>query len=341
MARPNFFNDNANRTFPFKDKTAGVNTPDTGIFTMLELPDDAIVDCGFIMGPESGYIEGVHSIFLYKISKVSNVQINYEFRCDAPALADAPLIFAREITDDEYVTSFKESDIPEYLPISQSTSVSLSLSVSEADAACGEPFWSGYLVTGSTASISSRMSIGTVITRSSNSETLVLEGLIQNLDQSQVVSINIANADRTRAIRPADCPPFEWSFPTGGVFVVKECLQGEIVFDSGYNLSLAQIDASNTVRFGAVLNAGQGQACEELKLFPTETPPIDSTNNLLEGDYYCNETVRTINGLQGPDLVFFAGSGVAVTPDASTSTIEVDVNLISLSVCTFSISESV
>ena len=90
MARPNFFNENANRTFPFKNKTAGIETPDSGTFTMRQLPDDVIVDCGFIMGPESGYVEGVHSIFLYKISKVSSVQINYEFRCDAPNLVDAP-----------------------------------------------------------------------------------------------------------------------------------------------------------------------------------------------------------------------------------------------------------
>tara|TARA_R110000824_G_scaffold116664_2_gene268252 strand:+ start:6121 stop:7140 length:1020 start_codon:yes stop_codon:yes gene_type:complete len=339
MAKPNFFNENENRTFPFKNKTAGIDTPAAGIFTMLQLPDSAIVDCGFIMGPESGYVEGVHSVSLYKISKVSDVQINYEFRCDAPALVDSPLIFVREVTDDKYVTTFQESDIPEYLPISQSASVSLS--TSEVDIVCGEPFWSGYLVTGSTTSLSSRMSLGSVVTRSSNDEVVVEEGLIQNLDQSQAVSINIANADRTRALTPANCLPNEWSFTTGEVFITQECLQGEIVFTAGYNLSLVQIDASNTIRFGAVLNAGAGTPCEELKLFASETPPIGATNNLLEGDFYCNETVRTINGLQGPNLVFFAGSGVAITADTATSTIEIDVNLVSLSVCTFSISESV
>lgn len=339
MARPNFFNENANRTFPFKNKTAGIETPDSGTFTMRQLPDDVIVDCGFIMGPESGYVEGVHSIFLYKISKVSSVQINYEFRCDAPSLVDAPLIFAREITPEEYVTSFQESDIPEYLPISQSASISLS--TSEADIVCGEPFWSGYLVTGSVSSLSGRMSLGNIITRSSDEETIVEEGLIQNLDQSQAVSINIANSDRTRALTPADCPDNEWPYTTGEIFVTAECLQGDIVFTPGYNLSLAQIDSSTTIRFGAVLNAGAGTPCEELKLFPAETPPIGSSNNLLEGDFYCNETLRTINGLQGPNFVFFAGNGVAITVDAATNTVEVDVNLVSLSVCTFSISESV
>ena len=73
MAKPNFFNENENRTFPFQgSKLQELNTPACRqLFTMLQLPDSAIVDCGFIMGPESGYVEGVHSIFLYKISKVS------------------------------------------------------------------------------------------------------------------------------------------------------------------------------------------------------------------------------------------------------------------------------
>ena len=296
MARPNFFNENENRTFPFKARTAGVGTPSSGVFTMLQLPDDVIVDCGFIMGPESGFVEGVHTVFLYKISKVSSTQINYEFRCDAPALADAPLIFVRQISDSDYTTTFQESDVPEYLPLSQSES--LSLSESEFDIVCGEPFWSGYLATGSVSSLSARLSVGTTITRSLDSETLVNEGLIQNLNQSQAVSLNVANSDRTRALRPEDCPANEWPFTTGEIYINKECMQGDIVFSAGYN-------------------------------------------NLLEGDFYCNEALRTINGLQGPNLTFFAGTGVAITQDSSTSTIEIDVNLVSLSLCTFSISESV
>lgn len=339
MARPDFFNENENRTFPFKVRSAGIGTPSSGVFTMLQLPDDVIVDCGFIMGPESGFVEGVHTVFLYKISKVSSTQINYEFRCDAPDLVDAPLIFVRQVSDSDYTTTFQESDVPEYLPLSQSES--LSLSESEFDIVCGEPFWSGYLATGSVSSLSSRLSVGTTITRSSDSETLVNEGLIQNLNQSQAVSLNVANSDRTRAIRPEGCPANEWPFTTGEIYINKECMQGDIVFSAGYNFSLSQVDSNNTVQFGAVLNAGAGLPCEELKLFLAETPPAGATNDLLEGDFYCNEALRTINGLQGPNLTFFAGTGVAITQDDSTSTIVIDVNLVSLSLCTFSISESV
>ena len=342
MARPNFFNENFNRTFPFKDKTAGVGTPASGVFTMIQLPDDVIVDCGFIMGPESGFEEGVHAIYLYKISKVSATQINYEFRCDAPALAASPLIFTRQVTDEDYLTEFQESDIPAWEPPSQSES--LSLSASQFDIVCGEPFWSGYVVTGSIANLSARLSVGTTITRSGSAEVIVHEALVQNLNNSQAVSINIANGDRTRALRPADCPPNEWNFTTGEIYVNRECMQGNIVFRGGYNLNLAQTDSTNTIQFSASVNAGEGIPCEEVKLFAAEMPPAGSSNDLLEGDFYCNEALRTINGLQGPDFTFFAGTGVAITPDAPTSTVIIDINLVDLSLCTtsaISVSESV
>ena len=339
MARPNFFNENLNRTFPFKAKTAGIETPASGVFTMLQLPDDVITDCGFIMGPESGFEEGVHTVYLYKISRVSADQLNYEFRSDAPALAGTPLIFTRQVTDEDYLTEFQESDIPSYVPESQS----LSLSASEADIVCGEPFWSGYLVTGSVSSLAARLGVGGTVTRGST-EATVHEALVQNLNNSQAVSLNIANGDRTRAIRPADCPPNTWDFVTGEIYVIRECLQGPIVIRGGYNTGMSQNGASNTITFSAVVNAGEGVPCEEVKLFAAETPPVGSSNNLLEGDFYCNEALRTINGLQGPDFTLFAGTGVAITPDAATNTVIIDVNLVDLSLCTtstVSVSESV
>ena len=137
MARPNFFNDNENRTFPFQQGSAGIDTPATGAVQMSQLPDDFVVDCGFIMGPESGFIEGEHTIFLYKVSRPSATVVLLEFRSDAPALVDTPLIFSRNTSDADFTPEFLESDIPEYIPLSQS--VSLSLSESQA-VECGEPF---------------------------------------------------------------------------------------------------------------------------------------------------------------------------------------------------------
>lgn len=340
MPRPNFFNDNINRTFPFQKGTAGVDTPPSGPVTMLQLPDDFIADCGFVMGPESGFVEGVHSVFLYKISRLNAARLDFEFRSDAPNLVDTPIIFSRDTSDPLYTREFVDSDIPNPFPASQSLSLSLSESIPDTE--CGEPFWSGYLVTGRLEQIVSRLGIGETITRASSDEAIVEPALIQNLDQSQLVSINVANADRTRALRPADCPPNEWPFPTGIIYVNQECLQGDLRLRAGYNMSISQNNLSNTIQFTAGINAGLGEPCEQIPLFPEETPPIGAENNLLAGDYYCNEVLRTVNGLAGPSLTLFAGSGVAITADNDNNKLIVDINLSDLSLCTYSaVSESI
>lgn len=339
MARPNFFNDNKNRTFPFQEGSAGIDTPASGSFTMHQLPDDFIVDCGFILGPESGFDESEHYIFLYKISRPSANVVLFEFRSNAPDLEDTSLMFSRNLADPDYTTEFLESDIPEYIPLSQSVSLSLSQS---QDVVCGEPFWSGYLVTGVMQSVADRLSIGTEIVRTSSDETLVEPALIQNLNESQVVSLNIANADRTRALRPEDCPPNQWNFETEQIYVNRECLQGDIKLRPGYNIALNQVALSNTIQLLAVVNAGAGEPCEEIKLFLTESPPIGAGNNLLAGDFYCNEVLRSINGLQGPNLILFAGSGVSITADQETNTVLIDVDLVDLIACQYSeVSQSV
>lgn len=333
MPRPNFFNDNINRTFPFRWKTAGVDTPPSGLPTsMRQLPDNFIADCGFVMGPESDFVEGVDSVYLYKVSRVSEDQFDYEFRTTATKLSGYPIIFHRLRTDPIYKTDFVESDIPNPGPTSQSLSLSQSIPLT----VCGEPNWSGYLVTGPMSAIADRLAVGQTITRDADDQAIVEPALIQNLDKNQIVSLNVANADRTRAVRPGDCPANRWPFPTGIIYINQECLQGNIRFRPGYNLSIGQNTQTNTLQLSAIVNAGMGEPCAQVKLFPYETPPSGSTNNLLAGDFYCNEVLRTINGVQGPNLSLFAGTGVSIVANAANNTVTVDVNLSDLAVCTYS-----
>jgi hypothetical protein len=153
------------------------------------------------------------------------------------------------------------------------------------------------------------------------------------MNGTQVVSLNVANADRTRAEAPSGCPEYRWSFPTGQYYVNAECLQGEVVFRSGYNVAISQNRTNNSLNFAALINAGLGEVCEELKLFPYETPPIGATNGLLGGDFRCNETLRTINGLAGPELNFIAGVGVTILPDSEPHVLLIDINFSGLSLC--------
>ena len=76
MARPDFFNDNVNREFPFQEGTVG----GTGtVKNIANLIDAAIADCGFIMGPESEFDESVDSIYLETIERSATDVFKFRF----------------------------------------------------------------------------------------------------------------------------------------------------------------------------------------------------------------------------------------------------------------------
>lgn len=342
MAVSDFFNENSNRVFPFQPGTAGVATPVVGPFSLLQLPDSVIVDCGFITGAESGYVEGVHSVFLYRIARIAATWLEFEFRCDAPGLVAIPLVFRRLLSQPDYTTEFVESDVPNEDLNSQSQSQSQSQSNSQHMPTCEEPAWSGYLVTGRLNDITGYLAPGEQVVRTSTAEALVETALVQNLADCQLVSINVANADRTRAARPSQCPPLVWGFPLGLYHANFQCLQGDIKLRAGFNTFLSQNVQTNTIVFSAAANAGAGFPCGQIPIFEAEAPPDNASNNLLDGDFYCNEVLRTINGLGGPSLTFVADAGVSLIADAAGSRLIVDINLSGLASCDYSqVSESI
>jgi len=342
MARPDFFNDNVNREFPFQEGTVG----GTGtVKNIANLIDAAIADCGFIMGPESEFDESVDSIYLETIERSATDVFKFRFKATTAVLADSPIDFYRTLGDADYTTSFVESDAPSYVPPGSASDSDSSSGSYTPGGECGEPFWSGYLVTGLLQEIADILPQGQAIIRSGD-HALVEKALIQNLDQSQVVSVNLANGDRTRAKTPDGCSDLVWPFTTGLIYPVEECLQGDIKFEPGYNIAIIQDVSTNTLQFFPLVGAGKGEPCTELPVFVGEVPPTGSTNDLLAGDHYCNEIFRTVNGIGGPNLEFYAGSGVSIVPDSTNNKVVVDINLSDLAQCvssisTVSISESV
>tara|TARA_R110000824_G_scaffold171397_2_gene348926 strand:+ start:964 stop:3711 length:2748 start_codon:yes stop_codon:yes gene_type:complete len=123
MARPGFFNDNINRDYPFlhdwfdghkvldtdPDSPTYKECVETRINSPLpdwrvrDLPDYAVADFGCVTGVSSGYIEGVHSVWLQQMRRAGST-ISYEFHSDAPGLAGRALIFSRDITATDFVT---------------------------------------------------------------------------------------------------------------------------------------------------------------------------------------------------------------------------------------------
>jgi hypothetical protein len=341
MPRPGWYNDNANRTFPFVEGTAGI--PYSGTLSeMVNLPDYFIVDCGFIMGPESAYVEGNHFIYLYRVARSGNV-VEFEFRSTDPIMATTGLKFTRTVTDEDYTLEYLDSDSPDD-PVSESDSDTES---------CEKPFWSGYLITGDMSLVGEAIADSVSITSSGIDEGFVEPTLIQNLAGSAVVSIGLANTDRTRVVfeggteNPCYAERPQWDFntdcgtdseerPIRCTYEYARCLTGDVRFQPGYNMTIAASPSTNTILFSPIVGAGEGEPCEEVKLFPTETPPIDATNNVLEGSILCNELLRSINGHGGPLLQFRAGTGVVIIPDPDNSKIVIDINLNNLDLCQFS-----
>ena len=349
MPRPGWYNDNSNRAFPFVEGTVGIPLASGPITSMVNLPDYFIVDCGFVLGNESGYVEGEHFIYLYQVSR-SGAVVQFDFRSTDPEMASFGLKFTRNITTDiEYTLEYLDSDAPE-------DPVSVSDSTSETPPECRPPFWSGYLITGDMDLIAADIADGDSITAAVSTtpaQGFVEPALIQSLAGSGagVISVGLANTDRTRVIfDEADvCYPErpQWDFDTdcgtdsegrriSCTYEYTRCLTGDIRFQPGYNMSIAANPTTNTILFSPIVGAGEGEPCEEVKLFPSETGPIDAANGLLEGGPLCNELLRSFNGHGGPLLQLRAGTGVVITADPDNNKVVIDLNLNNLDLCQFS-----
>lgn len=328
--RPGFYNENANRDYPFIHLQTGT------------LPDFAIVDFGCVMGAGSEFVEGEHNVYLSRIRK-SDTRIEYEFTSDAPGLANKVLRFIRHVTDPLYATSY-ESAVDVTLPTLIDCQLACE-SVCESDqpAEChGDAEWHGFLVTGKIAATMAVIDGCAVNSCPSDEDTHfticetsydipVEPSLIQNLASSYVRTINVANAERTRSESATECKDYCWPFPLLSHYVNCDCVIGNIRFKEGYNACITQDDINNTITIGACLGGGQGEPCTEVKIFADEAAAEGRTT--LDGSLKCDEVVRTINGIGQRFFEILGGPGVLVTSVPEEHKIIVDVNLQTLALC--------
>lgn len=306
-----WFNENANRAYPFLVGT--VDADSDGPLSTRNLDDGLVLDAGFVAAAKSRFETGVHSVYLAAVQR-SGTRFFLEFGSDAPELFGVPLVFTRHLDDPEY--TFERTD---------SGRVGLSGSSDSASAECDEPLWSGHLVTGKMDLFALLLPADGRVSRSAGA-SVVEPALVQNLAGSYVVRLGLANDDRTR-VTPADgCEDMPAVPPV--VHVHDRCIRGDVVFRAGFNAIVRQNTRANSITLGAAVGAGEGQPCDTVPLYAGESPPDGST--LLEGGVRCNETVRAVNGLGGPQLVITAGSGVTVTSSPETNTVVIDVNLTGL-----------
>lgn len=306
MASPPFFNENENRAYPF---TVG---------SSVLVSNDVIVDCGFITGPKSRFDASLHSIWLSGVKRQGSAWYFY-FVSDAPELYNVTLTFTRHEDDSDYATEFVDSGIVGL------SSTSLSGSTSENLVECEEPLWSGFLVTGKISALNALLTTdGTVALNST-----VEPALIQNLAAAYVVQFALGNDDRTRTTLPTNCDPAPISSPV--THVQSMCVIGDIVFKPGFNAEVRQNLSDNSITLSAVVGGGEGEPCAPVPLYSVELPP--SGSSLLEGGPQCNETVRSINGLGGPQLPLLAGTGVSIVSSPDDHKLIVTVDMTGLALC--------
>lgn len=295
MARPGFYNDNLGRSFPF------VVVPGSS------LPTYAVCDFGCTMYAGSGFIPGTHSVMLTTISR-SGSTFSFEFTSDAPGLSGLSLVFTRDVTDSRYATDYAE-------PSTESS-------------VCDEHLrWLGYLVTGDMTALAALVADGASLVGS----FVVEPSQIRSADGCYARSINVANADRTRAEPTADCRSFCWPFTLSDFYTVGECLTGSVVFKEGYNARVGLDTGDNAITIDASVGAGAGEPYELVKVTDDEGPPAGLS--LLDGSLACCDVVRSINGVGSRYFRISGQGGVIVTPVPAEHKVVVDVRMFSMANC--------
>jgi hypothetical protein len=303
MPRPGFYNDNEYRAYPFI-YVANYEGP--------ELPDSAVVDAGFILGLNSGFEAGTHTVWLSAVTRAAG-QYEFTFRSDAPGLEDVNIVFERAENADPWSTEYASSDA-ETAP----------------EDCTAAPLWEGFLVTGPLADLAACIAPGQTITFSA-ADRVLEPGRLQSLVRSYVRSVNLGNLSRVQVLPPVGDAYSECSDSISAtdryVVVNARCMQGNLKVREGYNCRIKQIDRTNELRIGAEKNAGtplDAEQCQyggELPLYPSEPLPADS--KFFSGGPACNELITTINGVGGPNVNILNGTGVTVTVDHAAHAVRV------------------
>lgn len=309
MPRAGFYNDNEYRQYPFIPAN-----PDA-------LPTELIVDCGFIMGLDSGFDSATHCVYLHQVRR-TDPQIEIEFRTTAPAASTTAIVFSRDFTAAEWTTEFVEAPS------------------AEKDCA-SEPLWEGFLVTGLLTSLVQSLPPGgnlTFVTTNPFIPNRVVEhARVQSLVKTYLRSVSLGNYPRTVIPPCVDGVPGAAN-PGTEIVINAECLQGNIRFKPGFNCSVAQSDYDSRIIISAekganTSGAGAAEFCQfgsEIKLYAAELPPIinadtGARSKFLSGGPACDEIITGINGLGAPDVKIVGGAGVQIVTNPATHTIQLKI----------------
>jgi hypothetical protein len=313
MSLPGFYNDDAARAYPLIPFSNVLLDPTLDPSTVIQFqpPLDTLVDFGCLVGLDAEFDNNKHVVYLHEIRRVGNT-FAFDFRSNAPGLLDYALVFSRELTDTEYTTEYAEASSLPTAPEPQ------------------EPLWEGFLVTGPLESLAALLPTDGALTATTGPQ--IEPALVQNLGQSYLRTINLANQDRIRVTPPDGCPGSDVPVEDPGYIVYARDLAGDLRFKEGYNVAIRQSTRNNTLTFLASVGAGAGVACDEVPVYPGEQPPDGSS--LLTGGPACDEVVNSINGLTSSVIRLVADLGTSIYPSLLyANTLIVDFDRHDMTVC--------
>lgn len=247
------------------------------------LPRRGMVDAGFMLGLDSEFVVGTHSVTLYSVER-SGLDLFFDFRSDAPGLAGYRWLF--EVPVSSEIGCIIEVDAT---PVPAGTE----------DSDRG----SGFLVVGNLADLTAL----SVAVHRLSSPPAVEPALLQSLVNTFARSFNIANKARRCPPTCAELPP-EPSAPT--TFALIQNLSGVLELKEGYNCRIMINESANSIEIGATLGAGAGRTCEDIII-------DEGGMHIDEECASCDDYIRSINGRVTSDgkLLIIGGPGVVVVND--------------------------
>lgn len=302
MSKPGFYNDNEYRAYPFIYNATNADP----IVRPQPLPNETIVDAGFIVGLDAEYDDATDRIYLAQLVSASG-NLLFKFRSTTSAAFE--VIFQRSGNAAEWLSEYAES--------------------ATNDSACSqEPMLSGFLVTGKLeAAVAACVSAGGIINFPPNAY-VVEPARVQNLNKSYLRSVSVGNYERTvippcsneEDTTPPEAPQIIWN---------AQCVRGPIRFEEGYNAKITQITRANALVFTAEKNAGakpDAALCEnhgEIPLTEEEltTKPViyeatddkpEKRSKFLSGGWSCKDLIFTINGLGGSNVNLVGGKNIQI-----------------------------
>lgn len=306
MAYAEFYNLNAHISYPFITTGSGTFPFESG----GALPNSAVGDCGFTLGPRMNYDPEVGAVYLHSVARSGN-NVIYKFRAVPTDGVDQEFTFVRD------------KDAPFG-------------SMDYAEATGGPLYGVGFLVTGDVLALYDLLAPAEERLMAVTSVSGLLPVYAATVEQALVIShkkhavltVSVGNMLRLDDQPCGDCG---YSTPIDNKTVKLQAgaanMIGNIRFRPGYNLAVNVSKDDNTISLNAVSGEGLGSVCDvDLTRYDGDVPYSGAR---------CRGFIFTINGVPPNKAGAFQieGAGAFFVKPGIVGEIEVNSKIGQTTVC--------